>query len=56
MLYSTVLVAHNGLMYDFPLLLAEIERRPKDLSTVHLVHHNVHFADTLPHLWQVVMK
>ena len=38
MLYSTVLVAYNGLMYDVSLLLAEIERRPKELSTVHLVH------------------
>ena len=49
-----VLVAHNGFAYDFPLLLAEIERRPKYLSTQELVTHNVRFADTLPHLRQVL--
>ena len=53
MLLSTVIVAHNGFAYDFPLLLAEIERRPKDLSTRDLVTHNIYFADTLPHLRQV---
>ena len=48
-----VLVAHNGFAYDFPLLLAEIERRPNCLSTQHFVAKNIHFADTLPHLRQV---
>ena len=49
----TVLVAHNGFAYDFPLLLAEIERRPKHLSMQEFVNHNVHFADILPHVRQV---
>lgn len=51
--YGTVLVAHNGFVFDFPLLLAEIERRPNCLSTQHFVSHNIHFGDTLPHLRQV---
>ena len=50
---GTVLVAHNGFVYDFPLLLAEIERRPNCLSTQHFVSQSIHFADTLPHLRQV---
>ena len=50
---NTVLVAHNGFAYDFLLLLAEIERRPKHLNMQEFVNRNVHFADTLPHLHQV---
>ena len=49
----TVLVAHNGFSYDFPLLLAEIERRPKELSTANLSHCRLFFADTLLHLRQI---
>jgi hypothetical protein len=40
-------------LYDFPLLLAEIERRPNCLSTQYLVNQSMHFTDTLPHLRQV---
>ena len=29
---GTVLVAHNGFVYDFPVSLAEIERRPNCLT------------------------
>ena len=50
---ETVLVAHNGFAYDFPLLLAEIERISNCVSTQHFVTKNIHFADTLPHLRQV---
>ena len=50
---ETVLVAHNGVVYDFPLLLTEIERIPNCLSTQQFVTKNIHFADTLPHLRQV---
>ena len=49
----SVLVAHNGFEFDFPILLAEIDRRPRDLSCNHLVAQHLHFADTLPHLRQV---
>ena len=48
----TVLVAHNGYKFDFPILLAEIERH-QNLSTDLLMKHNIHFADTLPQLRQV---
>ncbi len=27
-IYIVVLVAHNGFAFDFPILLAEVERRP----------------------------
>ena len=43
-----VLLAHNGFKFDFPILLAEIERRPEQLDTSCLARHRVHFADTLP--------
>ena len=36
-----------------PLLLAEIEQRPKELSTASLISQCLHFSDTLPHLRQV---
>ena len=44
---------YNGFKLDFPILLAEIDRRPRDLSCNHLVAQHLHFADTLPHLQQV---
>ena len=47
-----VLVAHNGYKFDFPMLLAEISRRPHQLKIDALVSHNIHFADTLTHLKQ----
>ncbi len=30
--FFVVLVAHNGFSFDFPLMLAEVERRPKQLA------------------------
>ena len=38
------------------MLLAEIERRPRDLSTSDFITHKLHFADTLPHLRQVCIS
>ncbi len=52
-LITTVLVAHNGFSFDFPMLLAEVERCPENLSTSVFEHANVHFSDTLPLLRQV---
>lgn len=49
----TVLVAHNGYRFDFPTLLAEIERRPEKLALSQLSSHRIHFSDTLGHLKQV---
>ena len=48
-----VLVAHNGYRFDFPMLLAEIERRPEKLALSQLSSHRIHFSDTLGHLKQV---
>ena len=50
---SSVLVAHNGDGFDFPVLLAEMERRPKLMAVTDLVRHNIHFTDTLSTLKQV---
>ncbi len=47
-----VLVAHNGFLYDFPILLAEIERRT-ELAFSLFIGGNVHFSDTLPLLRKV---
>ena len=47
---TLVLVSHNGYRFDFPILLAEIERRPEKLALTQLVTHNIHFSDTLGHL------
>ena len=52
-MFSLVLVAHNGYTFDFPMLLAEIERRPQKLSLSQLSLHRIHFADTLGYLKQV---
>lgn len=51
--FNVVLVAHNGFAFDFPVLFAEVERRPTDLSTSSFVDGNVHFSDTLPVLRKV---
>ena len=51
--FFSVLVAHNGYQYDFPILLAEIERSDKPELTNWLITHNIWFADTLHYLKQV---
>ena len=43
---TLVLVAHNGFAFDFPILLAEVERRP-ELDLFNFRTGNVHFSDTL---------
>ncbi len=48
---SLVLVSHNGYQFDFPMLLAEVERNNLDSSCFE--RHNVHFSDTLKHLREV---
>ena len=53
-LYNTlVLVAQYGFVFDFPILLAEVERRPQ-LDLFNFRTGNVHFSDTLPLLRKVV--
>ena len=47
-----MIVAHDGYKFDFPLLLAEINRR-SGLSTDSLVSSKWHFSDTLVYLRQV---
>ena len=52
--HSTVLVAHNGFSFDFPMLFANVERCPhKQLAVSTFEIHNIHFADTLPLLRKV---
>lgn len=53
LLLLTVLVAHNGFKFDFPLLFAEIDRREEHLNTSILCTNNIHFGDTLVWLKQV---
>ena len=53
MYLHTVLVAHNGYRFDFPILLAETERRPEKLALSQLSSHRIHFSDTLGYLKQV---
>ena len=50
---TLVLVAHNGFAFDFPILLAEVERHP-ELDLFNFRTGNVHFSDTLPLLRKVV--
>ncbi len=52
-MYASVLVAHNGYSFDFPVLLAEVERKPRDLAGSSFVTKNIHFSDTLPLLRKV---
>ena len=47
---TTVLVAHNGFTYDFPIMVAEVERHNK-LQL--FCGANLMFADTLSDLVQV---
>ena len=47
-----MIVAHNGYKFDFPLLLAEINRR-SGLSTDCLTTSKSHFSDTLVYLRKV---
>ena len=49
-----VLVAHNGFAFDFPILLAEVERR-MELHLSDFVSRNIHFSDTLPLLRRVLL-
>ena len=49
---TLVLVAHNGFAFDFPILLAEVERHP-ELDLFNFQTGNVHFSDTLPLLRKV---
>lgn len=51
--FYAVLVAHNGYAFDFPILLAEVERRPTQLAIANMEARNVHFCDTLPFLRKV---
>ena len=51
--YLTVLVAHNGFVFDFPILLAEVERRPGVLATSVFEERNIHISDDLPLLRKV---
>jgi len=48
-----VLVAHNGFAFDFPILLAEVERRV-ELQLTLFRSANIHFSDTLPLLRKVL--
>ncbi len=52
-LFILVLVAHNGFSFDFPILLAEVERRV-ELNVANFVSSNVHFSDTLHMLKKVL--
>ena len=47
-LYGIVLVAHNGFKFDFPILMAEVERRPESLELASFSRHKIHFVDTYP--------
>jgi len=51
--FFTVLVAHNGFCFDFPILLAEVERRPRQLTVSVFEDNNIHFSDTLQLLRKV---
>lgn len=46
--FYAVLVDHNGYAFDFPILLAEVERRPTQLAIANMEARNVHLCDTLP--------
>ena len=51
-----VLVAHNGFGFDFPVLLAEVEQRPRQFVSSIFEDHNINFSDTLPLLRKVKIK
>lgn len=50
----TVLIAHNGYKFDFPLLFNEITRREPAISLDIL--RGIYFADSLEYLRQVHMN
>ena len=52
-LFFIVLVAHNGFLFDFPILLAEVKRRPEVFNLSIFETNRIHFADTLPLLRKV---
>ena len=52
---DTVLLAHNGFAFDFPILFAEVEsRRALDITSFH--SHHIHFNDSLVLLHEVKRK
>ena len=51
MIYVSVLVAYNGFRFDFPIMLAEIQRN--SLSFYDIVSRNIHFGDPYHLLRQV---
>ena len=51
-IFYTVLVAHNGFQFDFPILFAEVERR-QTLELSAFESSDIHFADTLHQLKKV---
>ncbi len=53
--FNTVLVAHNdnGFVFDFPMLLAEVERLSGTLDPSVFKEMKIHFGDTLPLVRQV---
>ena len=53
--FNTVLVAHNGFSFDFPILMAEVERRPRELNIEDFTAKNIHFSDSLPLLRKVYL-
>ena len=53
---DVVLLAHNGFAFDFPVLFAEVERRPSDLAVADFERRNIHFSDTLPLLRKVIIS
>ena len=51
--FHAVLVTHNRFGFDFPVLLAEVERRPRQFASSIFEDHNINFSDTLPLLRKV---
>ena len=51
LLSNAVLVAHNGYNFDYPILLAEMERH--EINPKCFERNNIHFSDTLYSLRQV---
>lgn len=46
-------MAHNGFTFNYPILLAEVERRPRVLALSTFEKGKIHFSDTLPLLKKV---
>ncbi len=51
--FNTVLVAYNGFVFDFPMLLAEVKCRSGTLDPSVFKEMKIHFGDTLPLVRQV---